>query len=497
METVISRSSHLSDQVQKGEVVKLSFYYNSSRINKFVNSIFSKILSHSDLNYLQGIIETILREMIVNAVKANYKRVFFKKSNLDINNSAHYDQGMEHFKSHMTGSDANIYDDLKSSGLKVELFVKKNSNELQIIVRNNSSLLPYEEERIRMRIDRACEYNDFSEIYMDISDDQEGEGLGIPLTILFLRNSGIGTDSFSIQSKGSYTDSVLNIPLKLQSQEITTSIQEQIIMDVDDLPALPDHIAELQTLCRKKDVSIKELASGVAADPSLAALVLRLANSAGFVTLRRIDSLDDGIKVIGLRNLHSILVASAARSIMDDRFSSFKSVWNHCNKTAAYARAIAFEINIKKELEKVFLAGLLHDLGKIVLLSANSELTEHIEEVSVKREMKTSTVLEEVSIGISHSSIGRMIAEKWNFPEYLVETISLHHSPLESSDEVRDIVFVTYLANVLCLIEENKFDYFYIEDEVLKRMGISDQKAFVKFHDKIRNSFHSSEKSVL
>ena len=55
---------------------------------------------------------------------------------------------------------------------------------------------------LKSRVDKAREYTDFSDIYMDIADDQEGEGLGIPLTILFLKNSGIGDTSFSIVSDG-------------------------------------------------------------------------------------------------------------------------------------------------------------------------------------------------------------------------------------------------------------------------------------------------------
>jgi len=132
---------------------------------------------------------------------------------------------------------------------------------------------------------------------------------------------------------------------------------------------------------------------------------------------------------------------------------------------------------------------MLHDLGKIILLSANQELTDQIEKISATRQMRTSTVLEEVSMGVSHSTIGKMIAEKWNFPNYIREAISFHHSPLQASEENRDLVFITYLANSLCLIEEKKFDFFYMEDEVLKRYKLESEEKFTEMHNSFKELY--------
>jgi len=486
---ILAKTSQLSTQVQKGEPVRLTFHYNSKVINKFVNSLFTKVLSQNDMAYLQGMVETILREMIVNAVKANTKRVFFKERNLNIADETHYREGMEDFKTYLINEINQLPVVLKENGYKVELFLKKSDKGFRVMVQNNAALLPFEEQRIRFRIEKAKTYGDFSEIYMDIADDQEGEGLGIPLTMLFLRNSGIGEDSFSIVSNGKITQSAFTIPLKLQPAEVTGSIQDQIIDEVRDLPTFPEHVLEMQALCRKKDVTITELANKISLDPSLTAAVMKLSNSAGFVTSRRIDTIRDAVKVIGLKNLNAILVASATRKIMDERFSSFRDVWNHCNKTAFYARLVAQRSGLTAVTDMVFLAGLLHDLGKIILLSTNADLADKIENLVVKRQVRTSTVLEEVSMGISHSTIGRMIAEKWNFPEYITEAITYHHAPLNAGDTHRDIVFITYLANKLCLIEENKFDFNYLEDDVLQRFNLMDESEFNRFHQSLKEKF--------
>ncbi len=485
----LAKTSELSGQVLNGEPVKLSFHYNNREINRFLNSLFTKILSHSDMLYLQGTVENVLREMIVNAVKANSKRIHFKKNNLNITDPDHYEVGMSSFKTYMVDTIDELPEELKQNGYKVELVLKKDANGFRIIVRNNAGLLPFEQERIKMRVDKAREYNDFAEIYMDIADDQEGEGLGIPLTMLFLKNSGIGDKSFSIVSDGNITQSAFTIPHKTQSFAIKRVIEVKIVDEVKDLPTFPEHIIEIQSMCRKENVTIGELAKKISLDPSLTASVLKLSNSAGFITSKKIESIVEAVKIIGLKNLNSILMASSAKKIMDERYSSFKDIWSHCNKAAFYSRLLAQKLGLNKISDMVFLSSMLHDLGKIILLSANQELTDQIEKISATRQMRTSTVLEEVSMGVSHSTIGKMIAEKWNFPTYIREAISFHHSPLQASEENRDLVFITYLANSLCLIEEKKFDFFYMEDEVLKRYKLESEEKFIEMHNSFKEQY--------
>jgi len=485
----LEKTSQLSSQVLNGEPVKLTFHYNNREINRFLNSLFTKILSHSDMLYLQGTVENILREMIVNAVKANTKRIHFIKNNLNIEDPLHYQEGMASFKTYLISSMDELPEELKQKGYKVELVLKKDNNGLKIIVRNNSALLPLEQERIQLRVDKAREYNDFSEIYMDISDDQEGEGLGIPLTMLFLKNSGIGDKSFSIVSDGSVTQSSFTIPLKTRSSAIKRVIEIKIVNEVGDLPTFPEHIIELQSMCKKEKITIGELANKISLDPSLSASVLKLSNSAGFITSKKIESIVEAVKIIGLKNLNSILIASSARKIMEERFPTFRDVWSHCSKAAFYSRLLAQKCGMNKISDMVFLSAMLHDLGKIILLSANQELTNQIEQISANRQMRTSTVLEEISMGISHSTIGKMIAEKWNFPNYISEAIAYHHSPLQASEENKDVVFLTYIANSLCMIEEKKFEYFYLEDEVLKRFNMVSEEKFIEMHNLYKTQY--------
>ena len=143
---------------------------------------------------------------------------------------------------------------------------------------------PDEKLRVYERLEKARQYNDFSEIYEDLCDDTEGEGLGLLLTVLFLRNSGIGENSLKIESSNGITQTSLLIPAVLKPAAVITTIQTRIIEEVEDLPSFPENILELIRLCKQPDASMNDISDRIAVDPGLAASVLRLSNSAGFIT---------------------------------------------------------------------------------------------------------------------------------------------------------------------------------------------------------------------
>lgn len=483
------KSMEILNKFEAGQPVTVVFHYPDQNVMKSLNSIFAKVLAKMDFIYLLDTLITIQREIIINAAKANAKRVFFQEDGLDITNPMQYAQGMARFRNEIVGELETIREKLSKSSLKIRVRIQKTPDGTVIDVTNNTPILPEELDRIKLRMDKARSYNDFSEAYEEVYDSTEGAGLGIVLVTLLLKNSGIGVESYKISSDGATTKCELLIPNQLRPLEITTNIKQEIIRQVEGLPTFPKHIIELQRLCHDPDSSITEISNKIMVDPSLTSEVMKLSNSAGFITSKRIENVNEAVMTIGLKNLNAILMAASARQILDKRFSKFEQIWNHCNKTAYYARLLAMKFRLHKIVENVYLAGLLHDLGKIVLLSTNLELTNWISEIVNNRKIRTSTIMEEVSIGISHSSIGELIAQHWSFPDYLTESIKQHHSPLSSSEEFRDQVNITYLANMFCGVESKKYDYFYFIGEVLERYGITSIEQLQKLHQEIGNRF--------
>jgi putative nucleotidyltransferase with HDIG domain len=489
----LSNKKLISQKIESGKPIKLSFKYINEKILMVLNSILARILSRNDQVYLLNSTVTILREVIINALKANAKRIYFLKTNLNINDPHEYRKGMNRFKKEVVGDFDSIEADLKRSDFYVQIDFSYDNESVRISVLNNSPILPVELERINFRIDKAIKYNDFSDAYAEIEDDTEGAGLGIVLTILLLKNMGIDASNYQIQRDGKTTMTSLVIPAHLKSSEIITRVKKHILREIDGIPTFPENIVQLQRLCQDPYSSFDDIVKRIKIDPALSVDVIKLSNSAGIAPGKRIEDIKEAVVTIGLKNLNAILVASNARRILNERYNSFEMIWDHCNKVAFYARNLALNYRMTAIVENVYMAGLLHDLGKIILLATDRKLVKKIADIVNNRKI-TATTMEEISIGISHSTIGSLIAKNWNFPEYLIEAIDDHHSPYNCSDKYSDIVNIIYLANMMAGIEDRRYSFYYLDESILERYDLLDQAKFNECHERLKARFENMKK---
>jgi HD-like signal output (HDOD) protein len=494
MDATIINKKEINKKIDQNEPIEVSFKYVDEQLLIDFNSIISKLLANKDQIYLLNSIVTIFREIIVNAIKANGKRVYFLKSHLNINNADDYKKGMENFRNDVVGDLKLLEADLSRSDFYVNVVFCSDGDKISIVVTNNSPIHSVELERINFRIQKANQYNDFTEAYEEIEDDTEGAGLGIVLTILLLKNMGIASSNYSILTDNKITTTSLTIPRELRPLSVTTNIKEKILNDIEGIPTFPENIIELQRICMNQDSTIDQISSRLTKDPALTTDVIKLSNSAAIVPGKRITDIKTAVVTIGLKNLNGILTASNARRILNERYSSFEQIWEHCNRVAFYAKNIAVYNRASKIAEASYMSGLLHDLGKIVLLATDKKLVNHIADMVENRKISTTTIMEEISIGVSHSTIGSLIATKWNFPEYLVEAIKMHHSPLSSKKENIEVNCVVYTANMMVGIEDRKYHFYYIEEEVLNMVKLADKNQFMDFHKQIKEVYDSHKK---
>jgi putative nucleotidyltransferase with HDIG domain len=492
MSVIMIDSSDLARQFERGEEVYLSFQYVSKDIESGINSLLVKVLSRVDKVYLYDSLESVLRELIQNAVKANIKRLWFKSLYLDINDPDDYQEGISKFKS-VAYHPELMKDMLLESSYRIIVKIRKGDKGIEIDVVNNARIVSCEMDRLRNRLKKAKECKNFAEAYENMYDSSEGAGLGIILTVLLLKNAGLDVDLFNVAVEDDSFRVSIVIPAEPRNEEITSIIKSRILDEVKTLPTFPENIVQLRALCHNPDTTIDAISDRISLDPSLAADVLKLSNSAGFITGKRIQKINDAVKIIGLKNLNSLLVTAASRKIMDKRYRKFEQVWEHCNRAAYYARYIALELGRGPLADSVFIAGLLHDIGKIVLLATDRSLVNHISEMVNNRRIRTTTILEEITIGISHSTIGALIAEKWNFPEELVEAIRYHHAPLVPGIRNRDLVMIVYLANQMSHVETKLTDLPFFETEVLDRFGIGSQAEYDQFYNRMRKLYDRQE----
>lgn len=478
----------LTRNLSEGKI-SLTLEYPTDRALNQVFSLITKILAERDRGYLADTIITSVRELILNGVKANLKRILFKKKGLNINIEQDYKKGMDIFREIATNY-SHLKSDLTDSGYTITVEISGKDRSIIIAITNNSGITDDELDAINERISAARDSENFNEVYSKVFNPAEGAGLGIALTILLLKRAGIQMENFSVKSAGNNVTAEIIIPYDLRQSAVNSSVKEMILGQIGALPTFPAHITELKRMCLDPNASIDEITRRISVDPSLTADILRLANSAGFITSRKIDLISEAVMIIGLKNLYALLLAAAARGIMNQRYKKFEKIWEHSNRAAFYARMIAEERGFAKLSTAAFTAGLLHALGKIILLSVDPSTSKSIARMMKEKDIAASDILEEIHIGISHSEIGSEIAKKWNFPDYLTETIRYHNNPSASSEEFRDITIIVYVANILCGIETSKRLMSHIELSISEKLGFNSADMISEYHERLKDGYN-------
>jgi len=195
-----------------------------------------------------------------------------------------------------------------------------------------------------------------------------------------------------------------------------------------------------------------------------------------------------------LRGINTLLIATGVQKVVQARYKRYESVWNDSYKRAFYAQLITKRINESSRLgDQVYLSALLADIGKIVMLSLKSELIDKIKEIISFKGMLDSTLIEEISLGISHNSLGALICRKWNFNDSLIKTIELHNRPHRADPVFRSQIFTVYLADIMVEIENNKFRFEIADDTVLDFFKLNDKKKFEEYHLSLKEIYNSKK----
>lgn len=287
-----------------------------------------------------------------------------------------------------------------------------------------------------------------------------------------------------------YTEVIIRIPKQLIPKENQTRIKELLIREVNSLPPLPSQISKLILIAKKKDVTFLEIASEAEKDPAIAAEIIKIANSPLFGVHKSIVSIVEGVKRIGLKNLESIFLTLGAKKILNSRYAKQVLVWTHSFKASMYVKFLLEEKRKHIQLlETATIAALLHDLGRMVLLSLDLSQVNQIRVLRSDDNTEISEWVEEYTVGTTHSEIGYLISEKWNFPEEILDVIRFHHKPWQCKSRNNILCQIIYLADILANIGKGKGNYFTVEPEVLDYFEIHSEKEFREMQDRFKLKF--------
>ena len=223
---------------------------------------------------------------------------------------------------------------------------------------------------------------------------------------------------------------------------------KEIVAWVSDLPPLPHVAAQALTLIEDPDTTAGKLTQLLGQDAALAARVLKIANSAMFSRQREISTINQAIMTIGFKTLKGIIVAATLRQLNKKIGPVENMIWVNSTSTSISARILATQLK-KAYIEEVFLFGLLHDLGKLVLMR---QIPKNMK-LFLKRQAKVthSTNLNKKTFGFAHPLIGALVAKKWNFSSDTCQVILHHHDalPEKIENELQEKTLLINFADAL------------------------------------------------
>ena len=231
--------------------------------------------------------------------------------------------------------------------------------------------------------------------------------------------------------------------------EIEKSVIDRI-STLKDLPSLPHILVKLMEACHKENGSLADIVEILTNDPSLCSKVLRMVNSAYYGLGSRVEGIDQAVAYLGTAAVKNIAVCSAVyqafNSRKEDNTFNLKVFWWHSLKCALLSRIFAKEIAYGSP-DEAFVAGLLHDIGKLVLwVNFSEKYTELIKTYENRPEMLAAG---EGRLGATHSQIGAWLLDRWKFQSFVADSALYHHEPLERIAHALPLAQIVYTANKL------------------------------------------------
>lgn len=230
----------------------------------------------------------------------------------------------------------------------------------------------------------------------------------------------------------------------------------ELVKGVGGLVTLPDVFIRINRLVEDPDSTVGDIAKAVSQDPSFTVRLLRVANSPLYGLSSTVDTVTKAVAIIGTSQIRSLALSTSIASTFEglpNDLVSMENFWRHSLYCALAARILAKEAR-KCDVEAVFTAGLLHDIGELVIfnrLSAQAKevlllVLDNVDELPVYE-------AEWQIMGFDHAQVGGELARQWRLPPLLEECIAYHHDIRSAQRYPRETALV-HIANILALMAE-------------------------------------------
>ena len=266
---------------------------------------------------------------------------------------------------------------------------------------------------------------------------------------------------------------------------MNTLTMDDALKAVRGLPSLPAVVVDLLASLEQANIDIASLARKLALDQALAAKTLRLANSPFYGLPRQVATISEAISVFGLQNIRNLALTGAIFDGLSRERGGplgFADFWRHTIGTAHCAQALAAQLGVNRG--QAYIAGLLHDVGRLAL--ATWFPAKYAAVLAVRHERDCLFYEAEQSVlGLDHMAVGAALARHWKFPDAMVQAIALHHGaqdegvpPLALLVQAADAI-----AHALGFSKDEDDLVPAIAEIVWRRLGLDDKMLMDTFRD--------------
>ncbi|MFC1614715.1 HDOD domain-containing protein [Gemmatimonadota bacterium] len=228
----------------------------------------------------------------------------------------------------------------------------------------------------------------------------------------------------------------------------------EILKNVDSVPPIPVVAVRMARLLGDPEVSLDQLGETMKYDPALTAKVLRLANSTCFASSRTVATIKDAMVRLGISPVARMVIVSSVQPVLNGSLDGYGleagELWRHSVAVGLAAVNLKEVLGSDSEDGVVFTAGLLHDIGKLVIGSFIDRYFKLIQEKTDQEGISFVTAEKEV-LGIDHTELGSAVLEQWSFPPELVTVVKWHHEP-DRATEHQNLADLVHLADVISMM---------------------------------------------
>ena len=244
-----------------------------------------------------------------------------------------------------------------------------------------------------------------------------------------------------------------------------------LLNQAGELPSLPEAYIRVTELLDAECSTAYQIGDALQTDPALNARILKLINSAYFGLRNPVTSISQAVTLLGREQLQQVLLGS----VLSDVFKDFditdfplRDFWQHSIKTAIIARQLAMQNARIIDHEAFFTAGLLHDIGWLVIAKVNANAYRVITEISLASNRDMIEV-EAEKLGVTHVDVGAALLRKWRIPDVIVQCLNKHHDP-DHEEPYAIETSIVYLANRLS--REGAVDEAKPFDQILESLPV-------------------------